>query len=423
MVLGLALALAQFGPTSDALNRYLNQPQPKFETPKVTIKDRTYDIEFNSQKWQNLVWNHRILLTVPKGAEETKTAILYITGDGPRQGDYAELALISAATGVPVAMLFNIPNQPIENMREDDLIAHTFTKYLETGDENWPLLFPMTKAAVVAMDTVQKVAANNGMEFKNFVITGASKRGWTTWLTAASQDKRIAGIAPMVFDNLNFNVQMGKQMQYWGKYSPQIEDYTRRGLQAKLETLRGRELMAMVDPYSYLNKIRVPTLIVNGSKDEYWTVDAHKNYLGDLKQPWWLLEVPHSGHGLEDRARVAGTIGAFARAVAAGRSLPTLKVIPKIEKGVSSVTYSIETSERPVSLSYWRADAKERHFAFEKWKETKITDPASVKIDLSSDQWSAVFFEARFSAEGRSYVISSPVDVLQADSEQREKPH
>ena len=93
-------------------------------------------------------------------------------------------------------------------------------------------------------------------------------------MTRRGRSPRVAGIAPMVYDNLNIPVQMKHQIASWGKYSAMIDDYTRRGLQAKLNTKVGQKLSAMVDPYTYRRSIKVPTLIVNGGNDPYWTVDG-----------------------------------------------------------------------------------------------------------------------------------------------------
>lgn len=38
-------------------------------------------------------------------------------------------------------------------------------------------------------------------DLKNFVVGGASKRGWTTWTTAAVDD-RVVAIVPVVIDLL-----------------------------------------------------------------------------------------------------------------------------------------------------------------------------------------------------------------------------
>ena len=106
-----------------------------------------------------------------------------------------------------------VPNQPVvfkddpahKPRSEDDFIAYTWNKYLRTGDEKWPARLPMTKSAVRAMDAVTAFAASpagGGSRSTRFVVSGASKRGWTTWTTAAV-DQRVIAIAPAVIDMLN----------------------------------------------------------------------------------------------------------------------------------------------------------------------------------------------------------------------------
>ena len=131
-------------------------------------------------------------------------------------------ATLAQGINAPVAVLLGIPKQPLfGGKREDDLIAETFVRYLDTGDETWLLLFPMVKSLVKAMDALEEFSEKEWeTPTRKFIVNGASKRGWTAWLTAAS-DPRVSAIAPMVIDMLNLTAQLPHQKESFGKISDQ----------------------------------------------------------------------------------------------------------------------------------------------------------------------------------------------------------
>src|SRR5262249_12403254 len=118
---------------------------------------------------------------------------------------------LAMGSNMVVADLGMIPNQPIifdndgKERSEDDLIAYCWNRYIQTSDATWPPRLPMVKSAVRAMDaTTEFLASEAGGKtaLKHFVVTGGSKRGWTTWLTGVV-DPRVSAIIPCVIDVLN----------------------------------------------------------------------------------------------------------------------------------------------------------------------------------------------------------------------------
>ncbi|RYG25059.1 phenylacetic acid degradation protein [bacterium] len=418
------LALAAM-PTE--LDAYLRTPDPSYRYEAKPTKSGGLEIDLTSLAWQGTTWQHKVMVQQPPKVAAKGVGILYITGDGPTNGDLATLALVSVGTGMPVAMMFKVPNQPIWDLREDDLIAHTFQKYLDTGDPSWPLLFPMTKAALRAMDAVQDATKNTDNPIKRFVVCGASKRGWTTWMVGAAQDPRVIGIAPMVIDNLNLAAQMPHQLATWGEYSEQIQDYTRRGLQAQMSTPRGQKLAEMVDPYSYRERIKMPALIVRGSNDAYWTVDALDQYEKGLKMPHWLLNVPNAGHDLKGGFMAAESIGAFARSLAGGPKLPkpTWGFVRKGREVTAKVS-SPGGSYRSATL--WMATSDTLDFRTAVYvAANKLSPEMEAQIERESPKgWQgsearvqipqgknvALFWETRYKVGGREFSLSSPTKVF-----------
>ena len=239
--------------------------------------------------WQGITWSHDLRVYEPREIVHPDAMLLFITGgDTNRKAsddDHKQAFGLAQVCGARVAVLPQVPNQPLlDGKTEDELIAETFVRYLQTKDENWPLLFPMVKSAVKAMDAIQAWSKQNGKPVARFVVTGGSKRGWTTWLTGAVDDRVIA-IAPMVIVMLNLGPQGPNQLKVWGQYSEQIHDYVERGLMETVATPTGTKLWKMVDPFTYRERLIKPKLLINGANDRYWTLDALDLYWNELQGP------------------------------------------------------------------------------------------------------------------------------------------
>jgi PhoPQ-activated pathogenicity-related protein len=236
-------------------------------------------LALTSQKWRDDVWTHTLHVVRPDKVRNADIAFLFITGDGSGTRTPGLLQTLAARAGAIAAVVTRVPNQPLyDGRKEDALIAYTFKQYLKTHDETWPLLFPMAKSAVKAMDVLQAFAHQEyGQTIDRFVTGGASKRGWTTWLVGAV-DPRVKAIAPMVIDMLNMRAQVQWADKVYGQQSERIRDYTDVGLMARMDDPDMVRLRDWVDPYAYRHRYTMPKLILTGTNDPYWTVDAMRHY-------------------------------------------------------------------------------------------------------------------------------------------------
>ncbi len=393
----------------------------KIETPAGVV----YELTMTSQKWQETTWTHGIQVFVPKGAKPKATMLLYNTGGGPSPVNAILGLAMSERVKAPVAFLYDIPNQPIYGKKEDALIAETFTKYLATEDASWPLLFPMAKSLIRAMDTLQAFAKVEWkFDVKDFVVTGASKRGWTSWLTAATGDKRVKAIIPMVIDTLNFPAQMPHQLKSFGAYSAQINDYVERGLldPKKPETPAKAKLWAMVDPISYLDNLKIPKVIINGTNDPYWTQDALNLYWDDLKGPKWVMYVPNAGHNLEemkeggkkDRERVLNTMAAAARWFIEDIAPPVMSW--KIGEG-KDLEFKVDGGKDCKESRIWETKSETRDFRKAKWihKGTISSELTAWthKMYLPDTGFRATFAECLYDLDGLKYTLSTQIRILE----------
>jgi PhoPQ-activated pathogenicity-related protein len=407
-----------------ALEKYVAKRDPSYtwkrnEQKALTNATLTH-LELISQSWRGQFWSHHLLVLRPGTVRNPEIALLFITGGSygaPNEKELEPFLLVAQRAGALAAILNKVPNQPLYDGRQEDaLIAYTFNEYLRTGDESWPLLFPMVKSAVRGMDTVQALARNEwGQKVQRFVVSGASKRGWTTWLTGAV-DARVAAIAPMVIDMLNMKAQLKWADKVYGKQSEEINDYTELNLHQRLDEPRMVKLRGWVDPYSYRQRYTMPKLLLLGTNDPYWTVDSLRHYWNDLPEPKLLFQTPNAGHDLGGGKEAVETLAAWFQMIADRQELPKMEwQLRDGASGPAGVTVRVNQPAKAIRL--WTAHSEDRDFRDDKWTSRELairrgSSQASAAVPVPAKGCDAFLAEVELTAPtGDTYKLSTQVQV------------
>ncbi|MEX0977370.1 MAG: PhoPQ-activated protein PqaA family protein, partial [Pirellulales bacterium] len=159
------------------------------------------ELILTSQTWKDTTWKHQLFVMRPSEIRDPSRCMLLVDGGswndelaGPvGKADenlpplWQLLATFSSSLQTPIAVLRHVPRAPIFGALEGrTAISHSFERFINTGDPDWLMLLPMVKSVVRAMDAVHQFGKENwSIDIQRFTVTGASQRGWTTWLTAA----------------------------------------------------------------------------------------------------------------------------------------------------------------------------------------------------------------------------------------------
>ena len=291
------------------------------EGTRIVVLDMVSQHWLTKPQVDRTEWRHWLRLSIPPTVS-TDIAFLYIQGGGnnseaPADADPGMVA-IANATGSVVAELAMVPNQPLSfdgdgvPRWEDDLIAYNWARSLTGDGQKRLVLEAMTKSAVRAMDTVTAVMARpewGERLIERFVVSGGSKRGWTSWLTAAV-DERVVAIAPIVFDVLNMEASIRHHFAAYGHFSQAVADFALHGILPRVGQRAVNELMWIADPYRYRHRVTVPKLILNASGDEFFLPDSSRFYWDELRGENYLRYVPNAPHSMSGTDAL-DTVAAF----------------------------------------------------------------------------------------------------------------
>jgi PhoPQ-activated pathogenicity-related protein len=415
---------------SKALDAYLNNGD---NTYTWSLKDsgnigkaKSFQLLLTSQQWRKITWRHQLTLIVPERVAYDGALLIVAGGSNSNEqpnwstkdGLWPVAAQIAENNKSIVAILKQTPNQPLyDGRKEDALISYTLQQYKNDGEADWPLLFPMVKSALRAMDAVQEFSTTRlQRETKDFFVAGASKRGWTTWLSAASGDTRIKAIGPMVIDMLNMPVSLNNQLKAYGSYSEQIDDYVKLEIPQSTASKKGKAVTTMIDPYSYRKKLDVPKMIFIGTNDEYWTVDAIKFYIDKIPGETMLHYVPNAGHDLGGGISALQTLGVLYGKMLQSKPYPVLQTTTKVAEGKVQLKIIAPTSELE-EMKVWSATSGTMDFRKQKWSSQsagKGQAENTIMVELPASGYKAFYVDAQYRNTQGTYTSSTRMYLLSA---------
>ncbi|PRY87050.1 PhoPQ-activated pathogenicity-related family protein [Mongoliibacter ruber] len=375
-------------------------------------------------------WWHWISMVVPKNTPHS-TGMMWIGGgsQNTKLPEKPDQLILEAAikTNSVVATIHNVPFQPLVfandtfgERYEDAIIAYGWRKFMEGGakdeDAHWLARFPMTKAVKLAMDVVTEVASNEyEKEVANYMVAGASKRGWTTW-TIAAVDDRVVAMAPVVIDLLNVEESFKHHWKNYGYWAPAVGDYVREEVMEWQGSKEYNRLNELVEPYSFLDEYKdIPKLLINAAGDEFFQPDSWKFYWDDLKGEKHVQYVPNYGHDLTESDALPNLISFYASIL---NENPRPKYDWKIEG--DRIIVSTDPNQKPSSIKLWKAtNPEERNFMIDRfgphWTSSEIIINESgryeVEMEAPENGFTAYFVEITYPGQ-TPIKVTTGIDIL-----------
>ena len=407
-----------------ALDAYVYKPDPSYKWELVGTYpgdgQTTYVLNMTSQTWRTSadvdkpVWTHWMTIVKPTEVKHDKALLFIWQGDNtdpaPTKAQDRSIR-IAKETGSVVAEVGMVPNQPLRFTDspgvarvEDDTIAYTRVKHFTTKDDEWLVRLAMVKAGVKAMDATQefmKSDAGGKVAINQFVVAGASKRGWTTWLVGAV-DERVIGIMPMVIDALNSEEITKHHFEVLGFFAPSLEDYVKHGLfPHKIGTPEYQAVLAIEDPYNYRDRARltIPKFLVNASGDQFFLPDNSRFYYKDLPQEKRIRYVENAAHNLAGSDAVDSML-AWYNSVITGGKRPDF-----IWNRIDANGITLRPLDKPIEVKLWQAhNPKARDFRVEslgKAYTSTVIEPGTegnylAQVPMPTEGYTAFFVEVSF---------------------------
>ena len=374
---------------------YMEKEEPLYnwyEYEGTSIKSfhggQIHFLNVTSQQWldeskavgpQGSVWSHIVAVNIPKNLKHTNISLAYATGwCNERPDNYLpeaddediftadQLAHDAQMIAITVFQIPNChityPSDPKHKARQEDgVLAWAWREFHgDPTNYEWLPRMPMAKAVFQSMRAAQDFVNNDlkVAEVDNWMVAGASKRGWTTWMVGVTDCKNcvnIAGIMPLVPIMPNLLDGAHQQWKSYGGWTFAFYDYVDAGIMQWLDDEIFGNLTHFLDPLSYKDRLaKIPKYIMLSSDDEFMMFDWTSKYfdqfagLGETK----LLISPNSEHSLATAIpNVVSSVATIARSIAEGKTAEERPSFDYEHDGDKTITITIpEGGPKPTGV-------------------------------------------------------------------------
>ncbi len=372
-------------------------------------------VEFPGIRWKGKRWSHRAWIFYSEGCDSELGAVV---AGGPGPAGFKRFAVefgarAVAETCVPVLMLFDVPNGQF-GLEETELMAFSMSKALETGDLTWHLVYPMAFAYSRAMTLESPLVPSHP---SRFVLSGGSKRGLTTWIVAAYDD-RVAAIAPRSYNGANLTALLRSHYQAYGMPIGSLAVMEAYGVLDQVNrSANVDDLLEVYDPVKHFDELSIPIMVIFGTADQLSPPAVEWTYASYYHGPLWFEIVPNATHtGLHSTERAAAAWRAFLAHVTGAAELPEVNVHVSHSTGGSAWVLAEVTCRCEIlGVTAWTATSESlAGLVTAGWSPIRMTLEegvwrASIPV---TEAYAGVFVEVRFSSGGVTGYASSPRFVI-----------
>lgn len=209
---------------------------------------------------------------------------------------------------------------------------------------------PMVKGTFQCMKAAQEFIKERdlGDLEDGWVVSGASKRGWTSFMVGSTEQSlvKIAGIVPLVPIVPDMVKEAHVQWQSYNGFSFAFSDYANAGIIGQLDGDLNHQLMEMIDPIYFNERLdKIPKLVGLSSDDEFMQFDWTGIYWDKLGGEKHLMITKNAEHAMfTNLGPIGSTINTFMRSIGAKH---TAKDRPKFD-----YTFDEETGEITVTIPW-----------------------------------------------------------------------